>query len=142
MPLQAGVCVCFPVSAIVGSKGGWCPCVSEGEAEALRTWKRCSLQFLNWRHLLRELCTDRLLVSSAFLNAGGSPGTQTHPAGTAAVCRLLKGRSLCPTECSVAPSVSPGPAPVLRRLCWGGGRAVFQRDLLSPLYLCLRALFD
>lgn len=37
---------------------------------------------------------------------GGSPGTPDPPAGTTVVCQLLKWRSMCPTECSIASIVS------------------------------------
>lgn len=52
---------------------------------------------------------------------GGSPGTQTHPAGTTWVCQPLKWGSVCPTECALASSVSQALPLCCNNIAAGGG---------------------
>lgn len=119
-PCRCRVCVCVCVNHPVHCGfQEWlgCVCVLQGEAEALWTWKLCSLQLLNWRASPErgggsELWVNCLLCLQCIHYVGGSPGTQPHPAGTTVVCRLLKWRSTHPRVFSSS-TVPPGPPPVL-----------------------------
>lgn len=131
---RADVCVCVCVSSwllwvprvvgcVCGGMGG--VCVLHREAEILWTWELCSCQLLTWWappdrggvvRAVHELSFASPVPSLCWRKSRDPDPPSRHHLGLSAVRR-----SVCPTECSIASSVSQDLPLCCNNIAAGGG---------------------